>query len=356
MRANILIMAAGTGGHVFPALACAQEFVARGYQVQWLGAGRGIECRVVPEAGFSLHNVSATGLRGKGLVKLIKAPFQLLRALWQSYRLIKVLKPVCVLGMGGYVTGPGGLAARLCGVPLIIHEQNAVAGTANRSLAKWAARICQAFPDTFPAQKNVLTTGNPVRSAVLQAASDKNAISQPARLLVLGGSLGAEALNQLVPQAIALLPEEIRPEIWHQAGEGHAQRTQERYQSVALDAQVVPFIDDVAQAYAWADLVVCRAGALTVSELAVIGRAAFLLPLPHAIDDHQTKNAEFLAQHQAAVVLPQRTTTAQDLAAQLTEVFMHSHKLIEMAQQARNVAQPNATQQVVNACLEVVHG
>lgn len=356
MRANILIMAAGTGGHVFPALACAQEFVARGYQVHWLGAGRGIECRVVPEAGFSLHNVSATGLRGKGLVKLIKAPFQLLRALWQSYRLIKQIKPVCVLGMGGYVTGPGGLAARLCGVPLIIHEQNAVAGTANRSLAKWAARICQAFPDTFPAQKNVLTTGNPVRSAVLQAASDKNAISQPARLLVLGGSLGAEALNQLVPQAIALLPQEIRPEIWHQAGEGHAQRTQERYQSVALDAQVVPFIDDVAQAYAWADLVVCRAGALTVSELAVIGRAAFLLPLPHAIDDHQTKNAEFLAQHQAAVVLPQRTTTAQDLAAQLTEVFMHSHKLIEMAQQARNVAQPNATQQVVNACLEVVHG
>ena len=356
MRANILIMAAGTGGHVFPALACAQEFVARGYQVQWLGAGRGIECRVVPEAGFALHNVSATGLRGKGLVKLIKAPFQLLRALWQSYRLIKQLKPVCVLGMGGYVTGPGGLAARLCGVPLIIHEQNAVAGTANRSLAKWAARICQAFPDTFPAQKNVLTTGNPVRSAVLQAANDKNAISQPARLLVLGGSLGAEALNQLVPQAIALLPEEIRPEIWHQAGEGHAQRTQERYQSVALDAQVVPFIDDVAQAYAWADLVVCRAGALTVSELAVIGRAAFLLPLPHAIDDHQTKNAEFLAQHQAAVVLPQRTTTAQDLAAQLTEVFMHSHKLIKMAQKARNVAQPNATQQVVDACLEVDHG
>ncbi|MCK9236865.1 MAG: undecaprenyldiphospho-muramoylpentapeptide beta-N-acetylglucosaminyltransferase [Thiopseudomonas sp.] len=356
MSANILIMAAGTGGHVFPALACAQEFVARGYQVQWLGAGRGIECRVVPEAGFVLHNVSATGLRGKGLIKLIKAPFQLLRALWQSYRLIKQLKPVCVLGMGGYVTGPGGLAARLCGVPLIIHEQNAVAGTANRSLAKWAARICQAFPDTFPVQKNVLTTGNPVRSAVLQAASDKTAISQPARLLVLGGSLGAEALNQLVPQAVALLPEEIRPEIWHQAGEGHAQRTQERYQSAALDAKVAPFIDDVAQAYAWADLVVCRAGALTVSELAVVGRAAFLLPLPHAIDDHQTKNAEFLAQHQAAVVLPQRTTTAQDLAAQLTEVFMHSHKLIEMAQQARNVAKPNATQQVVDACLEVVHG
>lgn len=356
MSANILIMAAGTGGHVFPALACAQEFVARGYQVHWLGAGRGIECRVVPEAGFTLHNISATGLRGKGITKLIKAPFQLLGALWQSYRLIKQIKPVCVLGMGGYVTGPGGLAARLCGVPLIIHEQNAVAGTANRSLSTWAARICQAFPDTFPAQEKLLTTGNPIRSAVVQAASEKLTVAKPARLLVLGGSLGAEALNQLLPQAIALLPEELRPEIWHQAGEGHAERTQERYQSVAVTAKVMPFIDDVAQAYAWADLVVCRAGALTVSELAVVGRAAFLVPLPHAIDDHQTKNAEFLAQHQAAVVLPQRTTTAQDLAAQLTEVFMHSHKLIEMAQQAHKCAQPNATQQVVDACLEVVHG
>jgi len=356
MSANILIMAAGTGGHVFPALACAQEFVARGYQVHWLGAGRGIECRVVPEAGFALHNISATGLRGKGITKLIKAPFQLLGALWQSYRLIKQIKPVCVLGMGGYVTGPGGLAARLCGVPLVIHEQNAVAGTANRSLAAWAARICQAFPDTFTAQEKLLTTGNPVRSEVVQSVIEKTEVAKPAKLLVLGGSLGAEALNQLLPQAVALLAEELRPQIWHQAGEGHAERTQERYQSVAVTAKVTPFIDDVAQAYAWADLVVCRAGALTVSELAIVGRAAFLVPLPQAIDDHQTKNAEFLAQQQAAVVLPQRTTTAQDLAAQLTEVFMHSHKLIEMAQQGRKIAQPNATQQVVDACLEVVHG
>lgn len=258
--------------------------------------------------------------------------------------------------MGGYVTGPGGLAARLCGVPLVIHEQNAVAGTANRSLSGWAARICQAFPNTFAQQDKLVTTGNPVRSAVLQVADEKATTSQPVRMLVLGGSLGAEALNQLVPKAVALLPEELRPEIWHQSGEGHAERTQQRYESAAVSAKTVPFIDEVAQAYAWADLVVCRAGALTVSELAVVGRAAFLVPLPHAIDDHQSKNADFLAQHQAAVVLPQKTTTAQDLAAQLTEVFMHSHKLLDMAQQAKNVAQPKATQQVVDACLEVAHG
>lgn len=356
MAAKVLIMAAGTGGHVFPGLACAQAFAQQGYEVHWLGAGRGIECRVVPEAGCALHNISATGLRGKGLVKLVKAPLQLLRAFWQAYRLIKRLQPVCVLGMGGYVTGPGGLAARVCGVPLVIHEQNAVAGTANRSLARWAARICQAFPGTFATQDKLLTTGNPVRTAVVQAASEKTAVATPARLLVLGGSLGAEALNQLLPQALALLPAALRPEVWHQAGDEHAERTQARYQTAGVTAKVVPFIDEVAQAYAWADLVVCRAGALTVSELAVVGRAAFLVPLPHAIDDHQTKNAEFLAQQQAAVVLPQRTTTAEDLAAQLTEVFMQSHKLIEMAQQAGSLAQPNATQQVVAACLEVAHG
>lgn len=356
MTRNVLIMAAGTGGHVFPAMACADEFRARGYQVHWLGAGRGIECRVVPAAGIELHNISATGLRGKGVLHLLRAPLQLLAAFWQSWRLVRRLRPLCVLGMGGYVSGPGGLAARLCGVPLVIHEQNAVAGTANRSLARYAARICQAFPGTFADSAKLLTTGNPVRAELVSRAVDKQQASQPVRLLVVGGSLGAEPLNRLLPAALALLDPQLRPQVRHQCGEQHAQVTRQRYTEAGVEAEVSPFIEDMAAAYAWADLVICRAGALTVSELAVMGRASFLVPLPHAIDDHQTKNAEFLAQRQAALLLPQQQTSAEELAARMTEVFMNSHKLMEMGQQARTLAQPEAARQVVDACLEVAHG
>lgn len=352
----VLIMAAGTGGHVFPALACAEEFRSRGYRVHWLGAGRGIECRVVPQAGFTLHNISATGLRGKGALQLIKAPLQLLGAFWQAWRLMRSIRPVCVLGMGGYVTGPGGLAARLCGVPLVIHEQNAVAGTANRSLARFAARICQAFPGAFADSNKLLTTGNPVRTGLIIRALDKQQVSTPVRLLVVGGSLGAEPLNRLLPEALAQVDAQLRPDVRHQCGEQHAQATRQRYEAAGVEAQVAPFIEDMAEAYAWADLVICRAGALTVSELAVMGRAAFLVPLPHAIDDHQTKNAEFLAQQGAALILAQHETTASQLAHHLTEVCMNSHRLIDMAQQARALARPQATQQVVDACLEVARG
>lgn len=356
MAKTILIMAAGTGGHVFPGLACAEEFRSRGYEVHWLGAGRGIECRVVPAAGIQLHNISATGLRGKGVLRLVSAPLQLLGALWQSWRLMRRLRPVCVLGMGGYVTGPGGLAARLCGVPLVIHEQNAVAGTANRSLARFAARVCQAFPGAFADSDKLLTTGNPVRAELVARVQDKQQTTTPPQLLVVGGSLGAEPLNRLLPQALALLPEELRPLVRHQCGEQHAEVTRQRYAQAGVTADVQPFIEDMAGAYAWADLVICRAGALTVSELAVMGRAAFLVPLPHAIDDHQSKNAEFLAQQQAALVLPQGQLTAETLAEHLTEVFMNSRRLIEMAQQARTLARPQAAQQVADICLEVAHG
>lgn len=356
MQPKVLIMAAGTGGHVFPALACAEEFTARGYQVHWLGAGRGIESRVVPAAGIELHNISATGLRGKGLLQLLKAPLQLLGALWQSWRLVRRLRPVCVLGMGGYVTGPGGLAAKLCGVPLVIHEQNAVAGTANRSLARYAARVCQAFPGAFADSNKLLTTGNPVRAQLIAQVTDQQQVNQPVRLLVVGGSLGAEPLNKLVPAALAVVDVELRPEVRHQCGEQHAELTQQRYVDAGVEAQVAPFIDDMAEAYAWADLVICRAGALTVSELAIMGRAAFLVPLPHAIDDHQTKNAEFLAQQQAALLLPQQQTSAEELAARMTEVLMNSHRLIEMGANARALARPQAAQQVVDACVEVAHG
>jgi UDP-N-acetylglucosamine--N-acetylmuramyl-(pentapeptide) pyrophosphoryl-undecaprenol N-acetylglucosamine transferase len=356
MRGNVLIMAGGTGGHVFPALACAKEFKARGYSVHWLGTPRGIENELVPAAGLPLHLISVSGLRGKGKLSLLKAPFQLLRALFQARRIVRELEPVCVLGMGGYVTGPGGLAARMSGAPLIIHEQNAVAGTANRSLVPFASRVCEAFPDTFAASDKRRTTGNPVREELfLETPRDSLRNRQP-RLLVLGGSLGAEPLNKLLPEALARVAGELRPEVFHQAGKQHAEITAERYGAVGVEAQVVPFIKDMARAYAWADLVVCRAGALTVSELAAAGLPSFLVPLPHAIDDHQTYNAGYLARDGAAVLLPQGSTDAAKLAAQLTEVLMHPERLKEMASTARRLAKPDATRTVVDICLEVARG
>lgn len=356
MRGNVLIMAGGTGGHVFPALACAEEFRARGYTVHWLGTPRGIENELVPQAGIALHLIQVSGLRGKGLLSLLKAPLQLVRALFQARRVVAELQPVCVLGMGGFVTGPGGLAARLAGVPLIIHEQNAVAGTANRALAPLARRICEAFPDTFGASAKRRTTGNPVRSELFLETPRESLASRKPRLLVLGGSLGAEPLNKLLPQALALLDEALRPEVFHQAGRNHDQVTGERYREAGVAAEVAPFLKDMAKAYGWADLVVCRAGALTVSELAAAGLPSLLIPLPHAIDDHQTRNAQYLAQEGAAFLLPQATTGAGDLAARLTEVLMHPEQLRTMATIARRLSKPDATRSVVDICLEVANG
>lgn len=356
MRGNVLIMAGGTGGHVFPALACAREFKARGYSVHWLGTPRGIENELVPAAGLPLHLIDVSGLRGKGKLSLLKAPFQLLKALLQARKVLRELQPVCVLGMGGYVTGPGGLAARMNGAPLIIHEQNAVAGTANRSLAPFASRVCEAFPDTFGASDKRRTTGNPVREELFLETPRDALGKRRARLLVLGGSLGAEPLNKLLPEALALVAAELRPEVFHQAGKQHDGVTTERYAAAGVEAQVAPFIKDMARAYAWADLVVCRAGALTVSELAAAGLPSFLLPLPHAIDDHQTHNAGYLAREGAAVLLPQRSTDAAMLAAQLTEVLMHPERLNSMAGTARRLAKPDATRTVVDICLEVARG
>ncbi|MDB6143256.1 MAG: murG [Pseudomonas sp.] len=356
MGANVLIMAGGTGGHVFPALACAREFQARGYSVHWLGTPRGIENQLVPEAGLPLHLINMTGLRGKGVLALFKAPFVLLKALWQARKIVKQLQPVCVLGLGGYVTGPGGLAAKLAGVPLIIHEQNAIAGTANRSLVPFASRVCEAFPDTFSASAKRRTTGNPVRSELFLETPRQALAGRKARLLVLGGSLGAEPLNKLLPAALELLPLELRPEVFHQAGKNHDEVTSERYRTAGVEAQVAPFIKDMAQAYGWADLVVCRAGALTVSELAAAGLPSLLVPLPHAIDDHQSRNADYLAREGAAFVMPQATTGVAEMAARLKEVLMQPEQLNSMALTARRLAKPDATRTVVEVCLEVAHG
>lgn len=356
MSANVLIMAGGTGGHVFPALACAHEFQSRGYKVHWLGTPRGIENEVVPAAGLPLHLIDVSGLRGKGVASLLKAPWQLLRSLWQARRVMRQLQPVCVLGLGGYVTGPGGIAAKLAGVPLVIHEQNAVAGTANRSLVPFAARVCEAFPDTFSVSAKRRTTGNPVRTELFLETPRDSLIDRRPRLLVLGGSLGAEPLNKLLPDALAQVPENLRPEVFHQAGKLHADITRERYDAAGVAAQVAPFIKDMASAYAWADLVICRAGALTVCELAAAGLPSFLVPLPHAIDDHQTHNAEYLAKEGAALLLPQAQTDAAALAAQLTEVMMQPEKLKAMGAAARRLSRPDATRTVVDICLEVARG
>jgi UDP-N-acetylglucosamine--N-acetylmuramyl-(pentapeptide) pyrophosphoryl-undecaprenol N-acetylglucosamine transferase len=353
---NVLIMAGGTGGHVFPALACAREFQARGYTVHWLGTPRGIENELVPAAGLKLHLINVTGLRGKGRLSLLKAPFMLVKALLQARNVVRELSPVCVVGFGGYVTGPGGLAAKLAGVPLIIHEQNAVAGTANRSLASFAARVCEAFPQTFAASSKRRTTGNPVRAELFCETPRQTLIGRRPRLLVLGGSLGAEPLNKLLPEALAQVPAEIRPEVFHQAGKHHDEVTAERYRAAGVEAQVAPFIKDMAQAYGWADLVVCRAGALTVSELAAAGLPSLLVPLPHAIDDHQSRNAEYLAREGAAFVMPQATTGAAEMAARLKEVLMQPEQLNRMAVTARQLAKPDATNTVVDICLEVAHG
>nr|WP_218626386.1 undecaprenyldiphospho-muramoylpentapeptide beta-N-acetylglucosaminyltransferase [Pseudomonas sp. dw_358] len=349
-------MAGGTGGHVFPALACAREFQARGFSVHWLGTPRGIENELVPGAGLPLHLINVTGVRGKSKLSLLKAPFVILKAVWQARHIIRQLKPVCVVGFGGYVTGPGGLAARLSGVPVIVHEQNAIAGTANRLLVPFASRVCEAFPDTFGPSAKRRTTGNPVRSELFLETPRQARAGRKSRLLVLGGSLGAEPLNKLLPQALVQVPEEWRPEVFHQAGKLHDEITAQRYRDVGIEAQVAPFIKDMAQAYGWADLVVCRAGALTVSELAAAGLPSLLVPLPHAIDDHQTHNADYLAREGAAFLMPQATTGAAQLADRLKEVLMQPEKLDSMASTARRLAKPDATRSVVEVCLEVAHG
>lgn len=348
-------MAAGTGGHVFPALACAQEFIERGYSVHWLGTPKGMENELVGKAGLPLHAINVTGLRGKNLATLIKAPFLLMGALFTARKLIKKLNPVCVVGFGGFVTGPGGLAAKLAGVPLIIHEQNAVAGTANRYLAKIATKVCEAFPNTFEDKYEAVVTGNPVRHELFISKIYTPIENRAVRLLVVGGSLGAEALNKIIPESLALLKDSICPEVFHQAGNKHAELTRERYAQAKVEAKVEPFIGDMKQAYQWADLVVCRAGALTVSELAATGSAAILVPLPTAIDDHQNFNADFLVNKGAAVKLNQASLTPEVMAEELKCLLGSMNKLVEMGLLAKALAQPNATRLVVDTCLEVAN-
>lgn len=355
--ARILIMAGGTGGHVFPALAVAHELKARGAEVSWLGTRRGLEAEVVPAAGLPIDYISIAGLRGKGMAGWLLAPWRLSVALMQALRVLSRRRPTAVLGMGGFVTGPGGVAAKLSGLPLIIHEQNAIAGLTNRLLARIADQVLEAFPGAVGGEK-VQHTGNPIRSDIVQLAdpAERYAMRQgPIRLFVLGGSLGAMVFNETLPKALALLPDAMRPEVRHQTGKRNLELTRQRYSEGGVEAELLPFIEDMAGAYAWADLVLCRSGALTVSELAAAGLPALLVPYPHAVDDHQSANGRFLADAGAAELLPQSTLSAESLAAVLKgyceEPTRGRERLLEMAQRARQLAKPEATQRVAEICI-----
>lgn len=348
---RFLIMAGGTGGHVFPALAVAQQLRAAGHEVVWMGAPDSFESRTVPRHGIEMEFVRVSGLRGKGTLRLLQAPLLLLRALLQSLGVFGRRRPGVVLGMGGFVAGPGGLAAWLRRVPLVIHEQNAAPGVTNRLLARIATRTLQAFPGTF---ENGLTVGNPVRAgfAELPAPEQRLAHDGPARVLVVGGSQGARALNELMPRALRLLAEPLRPLVRHQAGRT-LDVAERAYAEAGVAASVEGFIDDMPQAYAWADLVVCRAGASTVAELAAAGCAALLVPYPHAVDDHQTRNGEYLVRAGAARLVQECNLDAESLAALLHDLLADRAQLARMAEAARAIAWRDAAERIASECLSL---
>jgi UDP-N-acetylglucosamine--N-acetylmuramyl-(pentapeptide) pyrophosphoryl-undecaprenol N-acetylglucosamine transferase len=346
-------MAGGTGGHIFPGLAVAESLRAQGVPVVWLGAQGGMETKVVPAHGIELHTIAVGGLRGKGLKTRLLAPFMLLRALLSSLAVLQRLKPRSVLSMGGYVAGPGGVAARLLRRPLLVHEQNRVAGFTNRRLAQHARCVMAGFADALP---NARWVGNPVRAAIASLPPPAQRMagrSGKPRLLVLGGSLGARALNLSIPQALAQIPSGQRPEVLHQCGNRGIEEARKAYADAGVEARIVPFIEDMAGTYAWADLAVCRAGALTLAELTACGLGAVLVPFPHAVDDHQTRNAEALVAAGAAELIQERDLNTNDLAQRLSALLADPSRLLAMAQAARTLAKPDAATDIARACMEV---
>lgn len=354
MTHTLLVMAGGTGGHIFPALAVADVLRGRGWNVVWLGAKGGMEERLVPPRGYATVWIRFGGVRGKGLLRKLMLPAALLVAFWQSATAIFRHRPDVVLGMGGYAAFPGGMMAALFGKPLVIHEQNAVPGLANRVLAGVADRVLAAFPDAFEGRVDVIWSGNPVRTEIVNLAPPEARFanrSGPLRVLIVGGSLGARALNEIVPLAMAQLAPAERPVVVHQAGAGHVDALRQIYKDAGVDADVLAFVDDMAARYGEADLIICRAGATTVTELAVAGVGSILVPFPHAVDDHQTRNARYLADRGAALLMPQPTVTAQSLADALRG--MTRAKLLEMARAARAVGKPDAASKVADICMEL---
>lgn len=351
----IVVMAGGTGGHVFPALAVAENLRQRGESIVWLGTRSGIEARVVPAANFAIEWLNVQGFRGKGLMALISAPFRLLGASWQALRLLRRIRPKAVLGMGGFVSGPGGLMAWLLHIPLVLHEQNSILGLTNRVLCRVASANYFAFPDVAAAQPKSECIGNPVRAELVDLGDSKSRlqarIETPLQLLVIGGSLGAAALNRILPQALACLDREQRPKVLHQCGEKHMRICQQNYLEARVDAEVVSFIDDMADAYTWADLVVCRAGALTISELTAVGLGSLLIPFPYAVDNHQYFNALYLEQHQAAQIVPEAELKAESLALKLKFFQQNRAALVTMAGNARALFKADATERLASGIL-----
>ena len=346
---SALIMAGGTGGHVMPGLAVADELRRAGWKVTWLGGRGGMETELVPKHGYPMELIRFSGLRGKGLVRMALLPLNLLIAFWQSARVLFRLRPDVVLGMGGYVTFPGGMMAALLNRPLVVHEQNSVAGLANRVLAEVADRRLTGFPDAL---RKAQWCGNPVRAEIAQLPSPERRFegrTGALRLLVVGGSLGAQALNEVVPRALALIPEAQRPQVTHQAGAKHIDQLRAHYAAAGVQGETVAFIDDMAARYAGADLVVCRAGALTIAELAAAGVASVLVPFPHAVDDHQMHNARFLTEAGAAVAMQQKDLDPRTLAEVLRGFTRE--KLLEMARRARALARPDAAAMVASVCM-----
>ena len=350
----ILVMAGGTGGHVYPALAVAQQIRQRSCDVIWLGTRRGIEARLIPEAGIEIEWISVHGLRGKGLATLLLAPFRLCRALLQSLRIVARHRPIAVLGMGGFASGPGGVAAWLMRRPLVIHEQNAVAGLTNRLLARLARVVLQAFPGSFSTRGNVETVGNPVRAdiAAIEAPAERlGGRLGRTRLLVLGGSQGARTLNRVVPAALSRLSAEARPDVLHQTGEQTAADAIRAYADAGVDADLSPYIDNMAEAYEWADLVVCRAGALTVAEVCAAGLPAIFVPFPAAVDDHQTANAKPLQVAGAAAIIAEPDLDDERLATLLDNWLGDREGLRNRAIIARSLAKPDALERITEVCL-----
>lgn len=350
---KVMIVAGGTGGHVFPGLAVAHHLQQQGHQVVWLGTQHGLDTKLVPAAHIAFYSITIRGIRGKGKLSLLFAPFKIIKAIAQAVKLLRELKPNVVLGMGGYVAGPGGIAAWLLRIPLVIHEQNAMAGKTNLILAHFAKRVLMAFPNTFATKYHAQWVGNPLRANIHDVAEKRLACPEsPLKVLIFGGSQGAIIINKVLPRALA---EFSRQEllIWQQTGEKHFSTVEQAYEKFQVEAKIEPFIDDMAAAYAWADVVICRAGALTVSELAVAGIASILIPFAQATDDHQTANAKFLVEAEAAFLLPERDLSVSRIVEMIRKLRNNRQLLINMGKHAHKVAKANATEQVVTICLTI---
>ena len=355
---TLMIMAGGTGGHVYPALAVAHTLQADGVDIFWLGTRDGIEARVVPENQFDIEWISISGIKGKGLFALITAPFKIIFAMLQTAVIIYRRRPQAALGMGGFVAGPGGLMAKLLILPLLIHESNAVVGLTNKWLAKIANEVLVGFPDVLSTSHHHHYVGNPVRQTIAALPAPEQRLqgrSGNLNLLVVGGSLGAQILNETVPQALATMDSALRPAVRHQAGHGKLDSTIENYHALDIEASCSEFIEDMAEAYEWADLVICRAGAMTVAEIAAAGVAAIFVPYPYAIYDHQTKNAQFLTEKKAAILISQERFTAERLAELLAELTDDRPCLTGLSRRARRYAKTDATRRVADICIEVMH-